>query len=227
VSIKSEIQKLSPSALIELFVLDVRPLGGIVHRFHPGKNSLDGDIVWQGNVYKALPIKVDGFHQSSKGKLTRPKITVANTDGVISREIAPYNDLVMAIVTKKATMACFLDASNFPDGVNLEANQNEGLDDEIFFVNRKLSENRESVTFELASPLDAAGIKLPRGVVNRTTCSSVYRSSECGYTGGPVADFMDVLTSNPKKDMCGKRLESCALRFKVLPFAGFPKVEQR
>ena len=48
-SISSEIQKLAPSSVIELFVLDLALFGQGPVRFHAGTNALQQRVVWQGN----------------------------------------------------------------------------------------------------------------------------------------------------------------------------------
>jgi lambda family phage minor tail protein L len=66
---------------------------------------------------------------------------------------------------------------------------------------------------------------LPRRQVVQNVCAWRYRSAECGYTGGAVADINDQPTTDPARDQCGKRLASCKLRFgqyAELPFGGFP-----
>ena len=68
------------------------------------------------------------------------------------------------------------------------------------------------------------GVQLPRRVITQNFCQWRYRGSECGYTGGAVADATDRPTGDIALDVCGKRLASCQLRFanQSLPFGGFP-----
>lgn len=226
-SIKNEIQKLSTTAVIELFVLDATSLGGRVTRFHAGTNVLLQPVVWQGETYEPFPMTIEGFDASTKGELPRPTVEVSNIGGGISQEIARYNDLVGAIVTRKRTMARYLDAVNSPGNVNPDADRNEQFPDDIFIINRKISENKQIVKFELVSPFDVAGVQLPLRQVIQNTCTWVYRSAECSYAGTPVAEYNDELTSDPAQDECGKRLSSCKLRFGEhgeLPFGAFPAV---
>lgn len=223
-SIKKEIQKLDPSGIIDLFVLDTTALGGGVVRYHSGVNEKGSPVVWKGDAYDPFPIKAIGFDKSSKGKLPRPIIEISNIGGILSLEIQKYNDLVGATVTRKRTLIKYLDAINFING-NPDADSNEQFPDEIYIINRKVLETNEAIKFELASPFDAPGAKLPGRSVIQNTCTWVYRSANCSYAGGPVAKFNDVLTSNPAEDNCGKRLESCKIRFgeyAVLPYGAFP-----
>ncbi|WP_273387026.1 phage minor tail protein L [Thermomonas hydrothermalis] len=108
---------------------------------------------------------------------------------------------------------------------NPTADPNQYLSRDVWVVDRKSSENRVFIEFELAAPIDVAGVMLPRRQVVANVCAWRYRSAECGYAGGPVADRDDNPTTNPALDACGKRLASCKLRFGqtgVLPFGGFP-----
>lgn len=222
-SIASDIQKLEPGALVELFVVEVP--GGDTLRFHAGTNALDGDVVWQGNTYTRFPVMAEGFEKSGKGSLPRPKIKVANITGLIGALARENDDLVGARITRKRTFARYLDAVNFPGGVNPSADPLSEFPDEIWSVDRKSSENAVFVEWELAAAIDLAGVALPRRQVIQNVCPWRYRSTECGYTGGAVADLTDAATSDLSADACGKRLTSCKLRFGQygeLPFGGFP-----
>ena len=222
-TISTDIQKLSPSALIELFELDLTTRGGGIFRFHAGTNELSQPVVWKGQQYTPMPVEVDGFDISGRGQLPRPKLRVANIDGVVSQALLE-DDLAGVKVTRRRTFARYLDAVNFPGG-NPTADPTAEFPLDIFFIDRKSAETKAVVEFELASSFDVMGVKLPRRQIVQNACAWGYRSPECGYTGGPVADRFDSPTSNPSQDRCGKRLDSCKLRFgehAVLPFGGFP-----
>jgi phage-related protein len=108
---------------------------------------------------------------------------------------------------------------------NPTADPNQYLSRDVWVVDRKSAENPAVVEFELAAPIDVAGVMLPRRQVVANVCAWQYRSAECGYAGRPVADANDQPTNDPAQDRCGKRLSSCKLRFGntgVLPYGGFP-----
>jgi len=223
--IESDVQKLNPGQLVELFELDATALGDDIYRWHSGVNGLGNDVVWDGNTYSRFPIEASGFAKSGKGTLARPKIVVANVSGLIGALARSLDDLVGAKVVRRRTFAKYLDAVNFPGGVNPEADPNCAFADEIWFVDRKSAENGVFVEFELSSAFDVRGVQLPRRQCIQNVCPWVYRSANCGYAGGPVADKNDALTTDPDADQCGKRLVSCELRFgqnAQLPFGGFP-----
>lgn len=112
---------------------------------------------------------------------------------------------------------------------NPDADPNEQMPPEVWYIERKSSETRESVSFELVSAFDLEGVKLPRRqvIANYCTWKSVggYRGVYCGYTGVPVAEADGTPTTDPGKDSCGGKLSDCRLRQwpdKVLNFGGFP-----
>jgi len=227
VTIKSDIQKLEPGSVVDLFEIDLTSLGGGLLRFHPGKNSLISDIVWGGNTYIAFPIHAEGFEATGNGRMPRPIVRAANVTGLISSALRDFDDLIGCKVTRRRTLAKYLDAVNFPGGLNPSADQTQEFPPEVWFVDRKAAETKMMVEFELAASWDVQGVLLPRRQAIANTCNWRYRGADCGYAGDPVADSMDNPTANPLLDSCGKRLASCKLRFgefAVLPFGAFPAV---
>jgi len=223
VTVKADIQSFTPGAIIELYDMDTTVVGGMdVLRFTPhGPNELGNDIVWAGQTYVRLPIDASGFEKRGHGSLPRPKLAVANVIGLIG---AVADSIIGAKLTRTRTFAKYLDAVNFASG-NPSADPNQWIDREIWFIDRKSLENKVLVEFELSAAFDLAGVMLPRRQVVQNVCAWRYRSAECGYTGGPVADINDRPTTSMALDQCGKRLASCKLRFgqyAVLPFGGFP-----
>jgi phage-related protein len=119
-SIRQEIQSLAPSALLELFILDTTNMpGGSVMRFHAGTNGLSQPVVWQGQTYEPLPIEATGFDVTTKGSAPRPKIKIANVNGLLSASVKSFNDFVGCKLTRKRTFAKYLDEENFPARRNL------------------------------------------------------------------------------------------------------------
>lgn len=223
--ITSEVQKLAPSAVIELFELDATALGlAELVRFHAGTNGLGNNVVWQGQTYTRYPVEITGFEISGQGQLPRPKMQVSNYLSSITSLLQQYEDLIGAKVTRKRTLAKYLDVVNFTGGVNVDADPAAEFPDDIFYIDRKSSENRILVEFELASSLDLAGVRLPRRQIIQNICVWQYRGAECGYIDTRYFDANDVETTEPS-DKCGKRLSSCKARFGSggdLPFGGFP-----
>ena len=224
-AITSEIQKLEPSAIIELFVLDATSFGGDVFRFHAGTNNLRQSVVWQGNTYLPFPVQASGFDMSGNGQLPRPKLVLANVTGAITMLVLAFDDMLGAKVTRKRTLAKYLDAVNFPGGTNPTADPAAEFADDVFFIDRKATETRDYVEFELAAAFDVAGIQLPRRQIIQNVCVWRYRGTECGYTGTNYFDTNDQSVGSAGLDVCGKRLSSCKARFgqnNPLPFGSFP-----
>lgn len=235
-TIAQEITKLARTAKITLYVLDASGLGGDVLHYHNGTNKLSQPVVWQGVTYNPFPIEATGFDAVSSGPLPRPVLRVSNVSGLVSVLLRQYGNLEGALLIRRCTHARFLDAVNFPGGVNDEADPTAAYPDDTWTVDRVRTRNRLLVEWELASPHDLEGVMLPRRQVNPFSCSVQYRGADCGYTGGPVAMLDDTPTTDPALDKCGQRLKSCRLRWEVvdasgvmnkeLPFSGFPGAGQ-
>lgn len=230
-TIAQDIRTLAPGSLVELFELDATALGGVVTRFHVGTNGLMQPVVWQGNTYNPLPAEASGFEFNGKGQLPRPTIKVANIGGTLGALVAQYDDLLGAKVTRRRTLSKYLDAVNFPGGVNPTADPTAAFPDDVFFVDRKAAENKVFIQFELAASFDVAGVMLPRRTVSQGVCPWAYRVSDqasaCSYTGTAYFDANDNPVASAGTDVCGKRLSSCQARFGLstpLPFGGFPGV---
>ena len=189
----SELQKLNPSARIELFVLEL--VEGLHYatgnpssvpttfRFHSGSNmNSNAEIVWQGNSYQRVPISFEGAEFTGKGQVPRPTLTIANLGGIsrsgsvitvtdfllVENATTPHNDLMDAKLTRITTLASELDAANFSSGSNpFGTPSSNELPQEIFFIDRKVAENRQVVQFECVSSLDLQGVKAPKRQVTR------------------------------------------------------------
>jgi lambda family phage minor tail protein L len=216
-------------------------------RFCNERNERGEPVVFGRRKYLPYPIKVEGFGITGSGRLPRPTMTLANVTGVLTALAGTYDDLLGARLRRVRTFGKFLDSVNFkaydaltnPD-CNPEADPNSRLPDEIWVVDRKVTENRMYVQFELASMLDLEGVQVPRRKIVSNSCTWRYRSDECTYAklpGDPgfVAYGTDDLPvpqasvmspdEQVRHDVCGHRVASCKLRFgasAVLPFGGFP-----
>src|SRR5260364_444623 len=135
-TIQTEVQKLSPSALVELFELDLRLWGGEILRFHAGVNALGRDVVWQGQPYVRRPIEAEGFERRGQGALPRPRIRVANIGGLLGAEARDFEDFVGCRLTRKRTIARFLHQVDNHAG-NPEDDPTQHFSDESWCVDRK------------------------------------------------------------------------------------------
>lgn len=157
-----------------------------VYLFHAGNNMKNsGDIIWQSNTYTRMPCKAEGFKYSGKGKLPRPTISFSNLLGTITAIIQltnsatplPFTDLAGAKVTRRRTLARFLDEANFPSNINPykvgSVDPTAEMPQEIYFIDRKVIENRDIVQFELVSTFDLIGISAPKKLVTREDFAGV------------------------------------------------------
>jgi lambda family phage minor tail protein L len=216
----SDLQAIAPSAVIELFELELNTLQHGVndtYRFHAGANLDDnGEVVWAGNAYLRFPIEAEGFEYSGNGQLPRPKVRVSNILGTVTAILLGLPDgLEAAKLTRIRTLARYLDAVNFPGGVNPYGTPDPTAEfpREIYFIDRKTAETRDAVEFELAAAFDLAGVRAPKRQCIANICQWVYKSAECSYTG-----------SLPT---CTKTLDDCKLHFGAnaeLPFGSYPGV---
>ena len=186
----NDLQSINPSAIIELFKLELSTAihgSNTTYRFHSG-SSLNANcrIVWKTEEYLRFPIKAEGF-AFQKGQLPRPKLFVSNGGNVGSsvdglsisailltvNETTPGNDLTGAKLTRIRTLAKFIDAVNFANGQNSDANPNAEFPQEIYYIDRKAAETRELVEFELAAPTDLAGVRIPGRQATRSLFPSI------------------------------------------------------
>jgi len=213
------LQQLDLGQMIEVFSISTLNIGGTdVFNFHAGTNEVYQPIVWQGVTYQPFPIKSEGFEMTTRGALPRPRVTVANVTGAVTALMRVYEDLIGAQVARKRTFARYLDGQPTAD-------PGQHLPDDIYYIERKVSENKHDVVFELASALDLEGVQLPGRDIVANVCPWEYRKAECGYTGNAYFDVFDNAVSTLSEDVCSKSVTGCKRRFGVrgvLPFGGFP-----
>ena len=191
-----ELLNSSPFAVIELFELELfEKIHGSSEEyyFYNGVNRKDtpGSIIFDGKPYIGIAIEAEGFEFKGDGTLPRPTVRVSNVLGSMSALLLGVNvfnfgnDLNGAKFTRVRTLSRFLDGANWQNGVNPYGtpNANETMPKEVFYVDRKVNENRDFVEFELVSSFDLTNVKAPRRQVLSNLCQWEYKGKECGYTG--------------------------------------------
>ena len=191
----SELNKINPSSIIELFELELTvgvhiPTGNpqnlpTVYRFHNGTNLNNfGEIVFQTNAYQRVVVKAEGFDKKTTGVLSRPTITFSNLGGIVQNpatgkvitmsdflqivnEVTPANDLIDAKLTRKMPLASAVDNDNFVGDNPFGTPSANRLKDEIYVIDRKAIENRKIVQFELTAAHDLENKLIPQRVVTR------------------------------------------------------------
>ena len=186
----SETQSINPGSVIEMFELTTDAAlhgSATTYRFHDGSNPIaygsnnsHGNIVWNGNTYIAVPLEADGFKYAN-GQLPRPTLTISNVTNLITaillnvNAVTPGNDLTGAVVTRVRTLARFLDAVNFTGNTNPYGTPDPTAEyaKEIYKIDRKSTENRAVVQFELAAAFDLANIRIPLRVCTKELFPSI------------------------------------------------------
>lgn len=219
-------QRLSPGALVELFILDpspIDPLASLI-RIHNFTSRLSQPVVFQGETYTPFPVEAEGWEVASNGKLPRPHVRVSNLDGMLQAALQQYDDLVGAIVIRKRTFEQYLDGEATADPL-------AELPEDHYLIERKVQETRSTIEWELVTRADAEGSMLPRRQVTANACAWRYGGEGCGWvpSANPTRwyDAQDEPVGLITLDRCGKRLVSCRLRHGAVgdlrvPFGGFP-----
>jgi phage-related protein len=238
----SDLQQIAPSAVIELFQLELNAAQHGVNEtyyFHAGVNATgsNADIIWNGQAYLAFPIEATEFEYSGNGQLPRPKIRISNVLSTITALLLTLPDgLEGAKFTRIRTLARYLDAANFPaagilltedgdallledgssillEAINPTEDPTAEFPREVYYVDRKVVETRDVVEFELASAFDLIGVRAPKRQCIANICQWVYKSTECSYSGGLPT--------------CLKTLTDCKAHFGAvaeLPFGSYPGI---
>jgi lambda family phage minor tail protein L len=227
---KLKLAELEQSALLTLFEVDLTHLTdstgakGELYRFYAGTNELKQPIVWQGNVYQPYGVKAEGFELSGQGASNRPTLTLMNLDGFVTALTVQFGQCLGAIVRRRQVYACFLDAVNFSEGENPQADPTQERVS-LYLIEQLTTLTATTATFTLALPTETDNALINSRTV-LTMCSWLYRSAECGYTGGAVADEKDQATSDLSKDKCSGCLRGCELRHNTRNFGGFIAVNK-
>ena len=223
-SIKEDTLKLNVgSPLVELYKLDLTPIGGSTYYF--SKGPIDGEIIYFNSVpYPPIPVETEGFEYPGNGKMPRPILRLSNILMTFLSTVIDYNDMVGAILTRRRTFRKYLDGET-------NADPYAQFPTDVFYVECKKRQNKHLIEWELICALDLENLLVPkRQCLN--VCSHRYSTTEawatCPYDGsnGYFDDEGEV--TDLAGDMCGKKLFDCKLRYDgdndKLPFRAFPGV---
>ena len=187
----SELQKINPISIVELFQLELNTAihgSNTKYYFHNGTNNNENSNVIFDNIeYTKMPIEADGFEFNGK-QLPRPRLTISNILGTFTTILLTLpQGLEGAKVTRIRTLERYIDNTNFTGGqILLENGSNLLLEDgsaidmesglnpfgtpdptatfpnEIYYIDRKVTENRDIIQFELTASFDLDGVRLPK-----------------------------------------------------------------
>lgn len=222
-------QQLDCDALITLFYLDALRLGAATYRFC---SQLDNGhhVSFGGFEFPPIPVTSSGWDITSNGALPRPTMQISTLSPAINGLIREFGDGVGAIIHRIQTFERFLDGHANPDGTMCAV--------DIYRVERKTDEAPGYISWELATPFDIEGAKIPGRQILRDTCTHIYRMwdpatnsfnydiATCPYAGSRYFSANGNAVSLPSLDICGKRLSDCEKRFvgQPLPTRAFPGV---
>ena len=189
---------------------------GII-RFHNNIKVFNSYIVWQGKTYWPAPITAQGFETTSKGTLPQPTLSISSQSetgndqlALLKYEIKRTGDIIGSKVTRRRTFAKYLDRINFggtqlarigrstnmlPDGY--EPDPFAYLPSDVYFIERKQTENKSNLVYQLSSILDLEGIKLPKRIILADKCVWQYRGIGCWYQNISDDEIKDYPSSLP------------------------------
>lgn len=163
--------------------------------------KLFGQIIWKGKRYIPFPFETEGYEISTRGTLPKPKIIFSNQTQVdqydyffriIKNAIRSVGDIIGLKITRRRTFLKFLDAVNFKSGGGIiddsdfiiDPNSLAELPQDVYFIDRKLRESKNSLEYEMSSILDLENIRLPLRTMYAESCSFDYRGEGCEYNSG-------------------------------------------
>jgi len=185
---------------------------------------LSNQIIWQGKRYVPFPIVVEGFETMARGTLPKPKLIFTNQNQIdlynnffikIKNTIRSIGDIIGLQIVRKRTFLKYLDAVNFKsfggiinnDDFIIDPDPYAQLNPDIYYIDRKLKENKSVLQYELSSILDLENLKLPLRTIYSESCSFDYRGDGCQYSetlnpystrlngGRPIANDKDEVIS--------------------------------
>jgi lambda family phage minor tail protein L len=146
---------------IELFILDLTPLGGPLLRFTPNTAAGASSILFGGNTYQPLPVAGSGWETSIDGSPPQPTLKVSNVTKFLQAYLATYKDFVGARLTRYQTLDKYLDNGSSPDST-------QTFNMCVYMVEQKTKQNKYEIEFKLSAIIDSPQLKLPRQQVLRT-----------------------------------------------------------
>ena len=165
-TINTEGSKLDPDTYIELFDFDSRHLvdaqgipGPISYFTNTPQSDSLGPTKWRGESYFPLPFQVTGIENKGDGTaLSRPQLTVSNVNRFLLAAILTLGDLIGMRVTRWRTFYKFTDTGTEP-------NTFMHYPEDVWIVSRKIAHSKNIISFEMSSPLDIPGLRLPRKLI--------------------------------------------------------------
>lgn len=202
-----QLQEIS-SGIVDLFEVTINPMSAspaTIYLYRGlDKNALS---IWFSNKtgtikneYFAFPIEMTDVNVTSDGPASRPTLTVANvisaakvtagnTETVGPDEktletilsdfgITSNEDLLGAKVTRRRTLEEHLLTSTSNPSIPIE------FPSYVYYIDRISGESKISVSFELSSPFDLEGVRVPHREIIGRYCSWKYQGMAENNEGG-------------------------------------------
>lgn len=134
-------QKLEADGYVHLYEIELKTGSKLFLK-------MDNDVTWQGNTYEGTFITLTGIGKSADEETARPRLTIANPDGIFSPLIRD-GELNRAKITRIRVLKAHLDAD-----MNISRR-------ETWRISRPISVNRVRVQFEVRSQLDGQFFLVP------------------------------------------------------------------
>lgn len=226
----SDVQRSYPGQLVTLFQLDCTNLAnGTILYFTPTTSSAGEAILFNGITYTPVDIEATGFEWTGSSAFPTPTLRLSNVDRLASALVIAYEDLIGATLTRIRTFSQYLDDGDTPDPLQI-------FPPDVYQVEQKTMHTRKQIEWKLSAAVDQQGMKIPSFPLVRDYCNHVYRKYDavndvmkyeratCPYSGD-YYDSSNIVTDDPRADMCPKTLGGCRARFgenTPLPFKGLP-----
>jgi len=168
------------------------------------------------NEYIAIPIQITGLEVSTAGAAPRPSLTMANIP-ILSRQIGldedTMNDILIAgsAVTNEdllgSTVVVRRTLYKYTQSASEAATAAIEFPSQKFVLDRIAGENSVTVEFELASPMDIEGVKLPSRIVVGKYCPWKYQGvyidgdGGCNWPLGSAGRFFNINNEVITKDL--------------------------
>ena len=178
-AIVKDVQKLDPaSGLVELFEIEVTE--GTFIYVHAGLEADLTTVQFRDytttstiRTYTAIPMQIDGFEHKSSGAISRPKLSIANATNAFSGAVGSvdYDTMVGLKVIRRLTLNKYL------YGNAGDAQPPVEFPRELWYIDSIKSRDKTQVTFELTSPFDLQGLRVPTRQIVANRCPWIYQAA--------------------------------------------------
>jgi lambda family phage minor tail protein L len=164
------------SALVELYDFDATSIGGSTYHFTPYYHE-DGYITFNGVPYSCFPLGSSGWELTASGTMPRPTLQVSNVTQTFLAAVISLGDL-----TGMSVRRFFVYDKNLDGQPGADPSATSRV--ELYFVEQKLEQTNNHITWQLSSPLDRADFIVPaRQYLKDNVGGNVYAPGLSRYRG--------------------------------------------